>query len=36
MNPAILYSLDRIGDLDQLAGSGFQGGVGASGGELQA
>jgi hypothetical protein len=34
MDPAVLDSFDRVGDLDQLAGCGFRVGVRASGGEF--
>jgi hypothetical protein len=34
MDPAILYGLDRVGDLDQLAGSGLGICVGTGGGEF--
>jgi hypothetical protein len=34
MDAAVLYGLDRIGELDQLAGRGFRVGVGASLGEF--
>jgi len=34
VDPAVLDGFDRVGDLDQLAGRGFRGGVGAGSGEF--